>query len=271
MTQILHGTVTVHLPAQQILFVVPSLGAGRTVELVADRPGTVTAVPAGETTTFGPYATPKRYRIEALDGSLDYTIAEVDFPTLAEASAAAAAAQFTVVGSIGDVCEITGDGAPASSVQASLSRNPAGDDNALTFTAKTAGVGGDLISVAYVDPGANDAVLSVDVTDYAITVNLATDGGGSITSTAAEVKAAVEAKAEAAALVTVTIDTGDTGVADDGSGVVTALAAANLASGAGVAAGTAGIGSRYTDVTNGALYLNTGTKAVPIWSQLATA
>lgn len=33
--------------------------------------------------------------------------------------------------------------------------------------------------------------------------------------------------------------------------------------------GVAGPGSRYTDVTAGALYLNTGTKAEPVWEALA--
>ncbi len=33
--------------------------------------------------------------------------------------------------------------------------------------------------------------------------------------------------------------------------------------------GVAGIGSRYTNITAGTLYLNTGTKAEPIWTQLA--
>ena len=31
----------------------------------------------------------------------------------------------------------------------------------------------------------------------------------------------------------------------------------------------AGPGSRYTDITNAALYLNTGTAAEPAWTQLA--
>lgn len=36
-----------------------------------------------------------------------------------------------------------------------------------------------------------------------------------------------------------------------------------------VGADLAGKGSRYTDVTAGALYINTGTKAAPVWTQLA--
>ena len=83
--------------------------------------------------------------------------------------------------------------------------------------------------------------------------------------------AAIEAKAEAVALATVAIMAGDTGAVDDGSGIVTAMAVANLAGGAGVGEAVAGIGSRYTDYTNGKLYINGGTKAVPIWKLVTSA
>lgn len=234
-------------------------------------------------------------------------------------AAVSAALSVGVVGSA-----ITVNLATDTGVKSSLSVNPAGDDNALTYTAVTAGPGGDAISIEYVDPAANDASLSVGVVGDAITVNLATGGGGAITSTAADVLAAIEASGPAAALVTVAIDAADTGAGDDGSGVVTAMALANLASGAngaitstaaqvktaieasgpaaalvtlannggdtgaGVvtamaldsltggtglasAIGVAGIGSRYTDITNGKLYINGGTKAVPVWNIVTSA
>lgn len=169
-----------------------------------------------------------------------------------------------------DVMHLTGSGAPEDAARATLSRNPTGDDNALTFTAVAYGASGNSITIEYVDPSANDAALSVDVDGTAITVNLATNGGGSITSTAAEVKAAIEAKGQAASLVTVAIDASDTGANDDGSGVVTALAAAAMTGGQGTGIGTAGKGSLYTDYTNAVLYINEGTKAVPDWTALAT-
>lgn len=99
-----------------------------------------------------------------------------------------------------------------------------GTNNDLTFTAKASGTGGNSISVTYVNPGGAGA-LSVAVVGTDITVTLAYSGA--ITSTAAEVKAAVEAKAEAAALVTVSYPTGN-----DGSGVVTAVSKTTLAGGA---------------------------------------
>lgn len=108
----------------------------------------------------------------------------------------------------------------------SYSTNLTGSNNDLTFTAVTAGADGDDITIAYIDPSANSATLSVDVTDTDIVVNLATNGSGAITSTANQVKAAIQAKAEAAALVSVALKTGNTG-----AGVVTALAETNLAGG----------------------------------------
>lgn len=85
----------------------------------------------------------------------------------------------------------------------------------LTYTATATGLDGNGINVTHVDPGANDAALSVSVFIKTITVSLATDETGAITSTAAEVATAVNANADAAALVTCT-DEGD------GSGVVNA-------------------------------------------------
>lgn len=85
----------------------------------------------------------------------------------------------------------------------------------LLYTAKTAGVGGNKIAVEYVDPQANDSDLSVAVDRKVITVSLATGVDGSITSTAADVKAGIEAKDTATALVAVE-HVGES----DGSGVL---------------------------------------------------
>ena len=97
----------------------------------------------------------------------------------------------------------------------------------ITLTAVTAGAEGNDISVAYVDPSGNDQALAVVVSGKAITVNLATGPAGAITSTAALVKAAINASAAASALVTAE----DEGT---GTGVVNAVAAANLTGGTDV-------------------------------------
>jgi hypothetical protein len=112
---------------------------------------------------------------------------------------------------------------------ASLSTNLTGaTNNDLDFTAKWDGASGNSISVQYVDPGAASQSLSVSVTGYAIQVSLATNGSSTITSTAALVEAAVEAHATAAELVSVANK-----AANDGTGVVAAMAKTNLSSGSG--------------------------------------
>jgi len=73
------------------------------------------------------------------------------------------------------------------------------------------------VDVQLVDPGVEDSALSVSVSGTTVIVSLATDSGGDITSTAAEVDAEVDATPAAAALV-VPSNTG----ASDGSGVVEA-------------------------------------------------
>lgn len=269
-----HSTQT--LPAYSLLTIVAAAGAAGSIVRLADsmggEPQGVTPIAAGETVTIGPFAVATRHDIICTAGELTYSAALVDYPTLAEALAGAAAAvpglAVPATGRPATVIEMFGAGAPVAPVQASLSVNPAGDDNALTFTAVEYGAGGNAISIEYREQAALGA-LAVTVTGKAIVVLLEMDAGALVVSTAAEVKAAIEASTPAAALVTVAIDTTDTGVADDGSGVVTAMAATTLANGAGTGVGTAGKGSRYTDHQNGALYLNVGTAAQPNWSQLA--
>lgn len=82
------------------------------------------------------------------------------------------------------------------------------------------------ITIAFVNAGANESLsVSVDGTD--ITVNLATNASSIITSTASQVKAAIEALAAAKALViTVLLGSGASAVA---AVAQTALAAAPLA------------------------------------------
>jgi len=112
--------------------------------------------------------------------------------------------------------------------KATLSTNLAGDNNDLKFTAKLKGHFGNTIKVAYVDPDAADAKIGVSVSGTTITVSLATGANKAITSTAANVKAAIEAVPAAAALVTVANAAGNSG-----EGVVAAMAATALANGAG--------------------------------------
>lgn len=94
----------------------------------------------------------------------------------------------------------------------------------LTFTAVAGGLGGNAITVAAVNPGTDDAALSVGVVGNAITINLATGHTGLVTSTEVQVKAALLASAPAMALISVALS-------GAGAGLVTAWAAAPLAGG----------------------------------------
>jgi phage tail sheath protein FI len=93
---------------------------------------------------------------------------------------------------------------------------------ALTLTAATPGIDGNGISIRLKNPGTNSAALSVSLSDKAITVNLATDSSGNITSTPALIKTALDANAGIAALVS---------VVSGGTGVVTPTATTRLSGG----------------------------------------
>ena len=98
----------------------------------------------------------------------------------------------------------------------------------LTFTAqhKFQGGDGDEISVELKDPSGNNKSLSITVNGKQITVSLATDGSGAITSTAAQIKTAIDGDADASDLVSVAVE-------GDGSGVVDAIAQTFLSGGNG--------------------------------------
>lgn len=105
-------------------------------------------------------------------------------------------------------------------VSASLQTGTPGT-NRIIWTDQAPGIGGNAVSIALVAEG-NDTPLSVEVINTAVTVHLATDGTGVVTSTAGEVTAAVMGHISASVLVSaVTEDTG----------IVTSVVAANLAGG----------------------------------------
>lgn len=115
------------------------------------------------------------------------------------------------------------DAEPAAAAAIAVGSGNAG----LVLTAKAAGAAGNLISVALVKPSAANAALLVTLSGSAISVSLATGATSAITSTAAQVKAAIEALAGANALVAVTYPVGG-----NGSGVVVERAVTRLQGGA---------------------------------------
>lgn len=103
----------------------------------------------------------------------------------------------------------------------------AGANNDLTYIAVVPGAS--TVTITYAVAGTNTP-LTVGVVGQAITVNVATNGGGAATSTAAQVLAAIQASAAASALVYVSLATGN-----DGSGVVAALGSTALGGPTGTA------------------------------------
>ncbi|HKJ57087.1 MAG TPA: M14 family zinc carboxypeptidase, partial [Nitriliruptoraceae bacterium] len=71
--------------------------------------------------------------------------------------------------------------------------------------------GGNDLTIAYLDPAASNSPLAVSVSGNDIVVSLATNAGGAVNSTAAQVVAAVNASPDASALVTATTYRGSTG------------------------------------------------------------
>ena len=96
-------------------------------------------------------------------------------------------------------------------VKASLSTGVVSANNALTCTSKRTGILGNDTGVFLKDPKAASSALAVTVDNGIITVSLATNSSGVITSTGAQVKAAVEAQVTANALVTLAHTGGSTG------------------------------------------------------------
>lgn len=92
----------------------------------------------------------------------------------------------------------------------------------VTFTAVTPGEAGNDIEIVFADPGGNDAGLGVTVNGNTITVNLATDGTGAITSTVDDIVAAINDDDAASAMVT---------ASGSGSVAVAAAAATSLENG----------------------------------------
>jgi flagellin-like hook-associated protein FlgL len=144
----------------------------------------------------------------------------------------------------------------AESTYASLTTNLDRADDDLAFTALAEGADGEAVTVEYVDPGAANQPLSVSVAGLAITVNLATDAAGAVTSTAAEVMAAIYADASASALVQVAHAPGS-----NGAGVVSALGPQNLGRGAANAAFTSNVASLTTDLAGADNDLNFSARA----------
>jgi hypothetical protein len=246
MTLAANTNQTFNLPIGQVFKLACPIGTTGFVVRLADSPGGEPFAPiaiAGADLSFGPYLTATRWQVVVDAGTVTDSMAKYD-PTTS------------------NVLVVSNAGAAVSAALATLAVDPTGANNSLTYTAVAYGAAGNGISIAYVDPGANNATLGIVIVDKAITVNLATGVAGAITSTGTTVAAAIAANPASAALVTVA----NTG-ADSGAGVVTAMVAASLTGGVGTAIGVVPPGGMCVDSTNGIVYRNSGTQAVPVWTK----
>jgi hypothetical protein len=129
----------------------------------------------------------------------------------------------------------SGDVGTAGQVVIGIAATPAiivsGTSNSqLKLVAKSVGTGGNATTLTAVNPGTNNAALSISVASTAITVNLATNGSAAATSTVAQIVAAIIASAPAVALVTASTGSGN------GTGVFVAIATTALAGGTNASA-----------------------------------
>lgn len=109
--------------------------------------------------------------------------------------------------------------------KATLTTSLTGSNNDLVYTAIRRGQWGNAVNVTYVDPGGATATLAVTVEGFKISVALGR-AASAINTTASVLSAAISANADAAQLVTIA----NSG-ADDGTGLVTALAQTFLSGG----------------------------------------
>jgi hypothetical protein len=131
-----------------------------------------------------------------------------------------------------------------------LATGTVGANNAITWTAADPGADGNAIRIQLRDPAANDASLAVDVDGDDVIVSLATGVAGAITSTAAQVIAAVAEHDTASQMVTAANAAGSSG-----AGAVVAVALTNLAGGSDPAAEGAIQGRALTAATAAGQYI----------------
>lgn len=128
-----------------------------------------------------------------------------------------------------NVCDlVSADATEIKGTYASIVVAPAGGSNDILWTSKVIGSIGNILRVAYVDPSANNAVLSMSVVGSTLNVNLATGAGGAITSTANSIIAFLPTTGWQKNLFSAVLASTNPTL---GTGVVTAMAAVNLQNG----------------------------------------
>ncbi|QTP60935.1 phage tail protein [Billgrantia antri] len=126
-----------------------------------------------------------------------------------------------VIGIVGTAPDAEG----ATAATLTLGNAPA--NTGILYTAVEAGTAGNNVRVRYLDPGSASATLAVTVEGNDISIALATDVEGAVSSTAADIVTAVNGSAEASALVTAAAVEGS-----DGTGLARARGFQSLSGGA---------------------------------------
>jgi hypothetical protein len=122
--------------------------------------------------------------------------------------------------------------------QASYTTALGGSNDDLVFTHLPGGTAGNSITITYHDPNAASQSLGIVVASKAVTVNLATNSGKTITTKASDIRTAVHASADCRTLgLGAEYYTGN-----DGSGVVTAMSVQSLSGGVDLVDQTAKFG-----------------------------
>lgn len=198
---------------------------------------TVSQKTANQLTGPTPVGTPGVGETSTLaDGAYSYKITAVD------------AYGESLVGTAGGATVVT------SPTHATLTTSLTGANNDLKYTSVATGTAGNSNTVRYVDPGGNNAALSINITPSgstaALVVNLATDGAGAITTTASQIVAALALQGTAFTnYMTVELAASNTG-----AGVVTALSITNLAGGAATGANDGQVSLAWPAVTGATGY-----------------
>lgn len=121
---------------------------------------------------------------------------------------------------------VTAQYATGEPVAASLTTSLTGANNDVTFTAKNAGIAGNSLTVAYVDPSENSAELSFTFDGTDLVISLATDSEGAITTTGQDIVDLVSANPSIYGHIGAANASSNTG-----AGVVTALSETALSGG----------------------------------------
>lgn len=148
--------------------------------------------------------------VEVMKGGIPFVEAGEEIAALAEVS----------VGADGKAVNAAGEGV------AFLDKGVQADNNAVHYEANEAGVGGNDISVALVNPGVKEKPLAVDVDGKDITVQLETDAANALATSGAELIAALAEHDVASQLITASNKGASTG-----AGNVVAFAKAALTGG----------------------------------------